>query len=422
MTKPLTDARIRSMPSLMDGRRMEIFDGACRGLVLRVTANGVRSFGFRFRDRKTRRSERVHLGHYPDVTLRDARLRADELRREVANGRNPNITRREASDRTFGVLADRFLIEHSRRKKKSTHLDEGMLRNHVLPHWRNRDSTTIERADVVKLIERIVTAGKETMANRVQALISGIFTFGMDAGLVKANPVSRMRQRGEERRKSRVLSDEEIRLFWGRSALPPISPVVGLALQTILATGCRPGEVAAMSKAELLEIGPDGAPRVWTIPAERSKSGHAHLVPLSPLARELIVEAIQLSGNSAFAFAGRYRKGGARVTGHVTAHALAVAMSRMLIPEGHPGADTWNAERPTPHDLRRTCATRLSAAGVRPEDVAAVLGHTRRDVTGRHYDAYGRAAEKRAALERWAAILSGILESRPATEVFMLRR
>jgi integrase len=421
MRKPLTDAQIRGLQPSADGRRIEIADGACFGLALRVSANGIKSWGFRFRERTTRRCDRVHIGRYPDVTLRAARLRADELRSEVAAGKNPNMTRREASERTFGALAERFLVEHSQRKKKSAHLDEGMLRNHVMPYWRNRDYTTIERADVVKLIERLVKADKKTMANRVQSLISGIFSFGMDVGLVKANPVSRMRQRGEEKRKDRVLSDHEIRLFWSRSVLPPVSPTIGLALRTVLATGCRPGEVATMAKAEL-EIGRDDAPTAWLIPAGKTKNGKPHLVPLSAVARDLIAEAMRLSGTSPFVFAGRY--GSNRVTGHATGHALSVAMSRIVrkLPADMPGAETWRADVPTPHDLRRSCATRLSAAGVRPEDVAAVLGHVRRDVTGRHYDVYDRVAEKRAALERWGAILSGILNPQPgAAEVIPLR-
>src|SRR5262249_35298920 len=158
---------------------------------------------------------------------------------------------------------------------------------------------------------------------------------------------SRMRRRAEERRKSRVLSDDEVRLLWTRSALPPVSPIMGLALRSILATGCRPGEVATMAKAEL-EIGRDGILTAWLIPAEKAKNGRAHFVPLSPIARDLIREAIKLSGNSPFVFAGRYSGG----TGHVTAHAISVAMARMIgnLPEGEPGADTWCAEPPTPHD------------------------------------------------------------------------
>jgi integrase len=86
---------------------------------------------------------------------------------------------------------------------------------------------------------------------------------------------------------------------------------------------------------------------------------------------------------------------------HVESHALSVAMRRMT------------AGGPTPHDLRRTCATRLAAAGVRGEDVAAVLNHVRGDVTGKHYDQYQRADEKAAALQRWSRLLTAILKPQP---------
>ena len=76
---------------------------------------------------------------------------------------------------------------------------------------------------------------------------------------------------------------------------------------------------------------------------------------------------------------------------------------------------TWHAEPPSPHDLRRTVATRLSQMGTLPETVSAILNHTRGDVTGRHYDHYQRAPEKRAALDAWAAAVTEIVEGNPAT-------
>jgi integrase len=100
-------------------------------------------------------------------------------------------------------------------------------------------------------------------------------------------------------------------------------------------------------------------------------------------------------------------------------------MSRLAaaLPDDVAGADTWQADPVTPHDLRRTAATRLSAAGVSSDDVAAILNHARNDITGRHYDMHRRAAEKRAALERWSTILSGILEPGPAdNKVVSMRR
>ena len=64
-----------------------------------------------------------------------------------------------------------------------------------------------------------------------------------------------------------------------------------------------------------------------------------------------------------------------------------------------------------------SCATRLAALGVPGEDVSAILNHVRADVTGRHYDQYARAREKRAALTAWAAELARILDPGQGGEV-----
>jgi integrase len=73
-------------------------------------------------------------------------------------------------------------------------------------------------------------------------------------------------------------------------------------------------------------------------------------------------------------------------------------------------AKSWNDDPPSPHDLRRTVATRLASLGVPEEDVAAILNHTRTSVTGRHYDQYQRAAEKRRALGKWGQTIMDLLK------------
>ena len=111
------------------------------------------------------------------MPLAKARKQAEALRRQIAGGENPierNRREREHADtKTFAALADRYLREHARRHKRSADADDRNLRLHVLPKWRNRRYDEIGRADVIELVEGLVTAGKPTLANRVQALISG---------------------------------------------------------------------------------------------------------------------------------------------------------------------------------------------------------------------------------------------------------
>jgi integrase len=184
----------------------------------------------------------------------------------------------------------------------------------------------------------------------------------------------------------------------------PVIKRVGLALRLTLLTGCRSGEVARLARSELSDLdAPDKA--AWLVPAARSKNGRAHFVPLSSLARETILSTLKLiSEDEEYLFPSPVDRGGP-----VTGHALTVAMRRMSDKIEGRAAKTWNDDPPSPHDLRRTVATRLASLGVPEEDVAAILNHVRTSVTGRHYDQYQRAAEKRRALKLWDSQLRSIL-------------
>lgn len=408
MARSLTDSTIKGIRPPTNGR-IEIADLRCAGLAFRVTAAGVRTWCFRFRDPQSGKDARSTIGRYPDISLGQARTAADSLRGTVAKGVNPiaekRANRRNAGSRTFQALADRYLEEHARRFKRSADADDRNLRLHILPKWGKRRYDHIERADVIELVEGMIKAGSPVQANRVQALISMVFSFAVDADLVKANPCSRLRKRGAENRETRVLSDDEIRQFWRRVITPPVTRRVGLALRLTLLTGCRPGEVAGIARVELSDLDVPGQAG-WLLPAERSKNGRAHFVPLSDLALSAVLSGIELiADEDDYLFPSPIEAGGP-----ITGHALTVAMRRLTDKIVGPAFKSWKADPPSPHDLRRTVATRLSQLGAPAEDVAAILNHVRSDVTGKHYDQYRRSAEKRRWLERWAEILQNILK------------
>jgi integrase len=404
----ITDTLLKAMKPPAAGR-IEIKDDRCAGLEFRLTRAGAASWSLRFRDPQTGKPSRFTIGRYPDVSIAAARERGNALRRDVAAGINPverkYRDRHDASAKTFQGLAARYMEEHARRFKRSARADERYLERHILPVWAKRRYDQIERADVIELVETIVGNGTPVQANRVQALVSKIFSFAVDASLVKFNPCSRLRKRGAETRETRVLTDEEIRQFWQRAVLPPITRRVGLALRLALLTGCRSGEIAGICRKELSDIGIPGKAS-WLIPADRSKNGRAHFVPLSDPARAVVLSALELIADDAeYLFPSPVEHGGP-----ISSHALTTAMRRMAGKIDGTAKKTWDADPPSPHDLRRTVATRLSQLGILPENVSAVLNHVRTDITSRHYDHYQRAAEKRAALDVWASAVAGIVE------------
>ena len=415
MRQILTDALCRTKPPRIG--RLEIADLRQAGLVLRITSNGARSFAYRFRHRHSRKTLRATIGPYPATRLEAARKRAKDMAAQVADGTNPielrSAEREAAPARTFEALAARYLKEHAERHKRprSAEEDRRNLAVHVLPKWSKRDFRTIRRADVIELIEAIVSAGKHAAGNRVHSLISKIFSFAIDADLLEANPAARLRKRGVEKVGRRLLSDDEIRVFWRGIVVSPISRPVGLALRLALLTAARASEIAGARKDEFQNLDqPEQA--VWLVPSERAKNRMTHLIPLAPLAIETVKNAIELSGHSEFVFPTRLNR-----DGPIDRHTLTVAMVRFTKSLKAPTAKTWQQEIPTPHDLRRTVSTRLARMGIAKEIRDRALNHitSLRDPESRHYNLHEFQSEKRDAFSRWGAELEGIIK--PATVV-----
>jgi integrase len=406
----LTDAACKTKPPHRG--RLEIADLRQVGLVLRITPNGARSFAYRFRHPHTRKTLRATIGPYPATTLEAARKRAKEMAAQIADGTNPievrNAEREAAPTRTFEALASRYLKEHAERHKRprSAEEDRRNLAVHVLPKWAKRDFRAIRRADVIELIESIVSAGKHAAGNRVHSLISKIFSFAIDADLLEANPAARLRKRGVEKVGRRVLDDAEIKVFWRGIVLPPVSRQVGLALRLALLTSARASEIAGARKSEFQDLDkPEQA--AWLIPGDRAKNRRDHLVLLAPLAVETVKSAIELSGESEFLFPTRLGRGGP-----IDRHTLTVAMVRFAKSLQGPAAKTWHAEPPTPHDLRRTCNSHLAKMGIPKEIRDRVLNHitSLRDPESKHYNLYEFQAERRDAFCRWAAEIEAIIK------------
>jgi integrase len=195
-------------------------------------------------------------------------------------------------------------------------------------------------------------------------------------------------------------------VFWRSIVVPPVSRQVGLALRLALATAARASEIAGACKAEFQELDkPEQA--AWLVPGERTKNKRDHLIPLAPLVVETVKSAIELSGESEFLFPTRLGRGGP-----IDRHTLTVAMVRFAKNLKGPTAKTWQQEIPTPHDLRRTCNSRLARMGIPKEIRDRTLNHVTslRDPESKHYNLYEFQAEKRAALGKWADEIAAIIK------------
>jgi integrase len=399
--------------------RVDYFDDRLPGFGMRVTASGVKTWFYVYRIEG--RLRRWTIGRYPAISLAKARRKAKAGERDVANGADPAEEKQaERTADTFGDLAADFLKRYRKRdgtEKISRDEDQRIISQYLLPEWKHRKASKILRRDVKALVSAIAAGDAEqdrkpapVMANRVLALISTIYNFGIEEESVEANPAYRVKRPGAEHTRDRVLTDDELRALWTALEAEPV--VYRAFYRLALLTGQRMGgkrhergEILWMRWSEI-----DGPTHWWTIPATRTKNGTAHRVYLSATARREL-EALKayraekkLTGDYVFITP---RSKDEPVTG--AKHVIRRVRARLL-KVAEPDAIA-NSPAPDfrPHDLRRTVATMMTAHGISRETVKKILNHTdAKDVTG-VYDRHTYDPEKQVAWEAWDRILKGIV-------------
>ena len=451
-SQALTVAFCRSAkPSQVDGTngrraiQTDYPDSDVRGLALRVSPGGQKSWTYRYRDKLTGKQSRVTLGAFdpnadsePDengvraLTLSGARVAARQLRGQVDSGADPAADRRQARDaaraqafKTMAELADAYFAAcengthrtGKRRKKAASTLanERWMWGKYLKPRMERDDPYKANRRSVRSVLREIygIAPGQ---ADKCRALLSQMFNYAADEDddQDRANPVSRVKKMTETKARTRRLSDGELTRVWNALQDPSglrivtddrdeplqVSQTVRLAIELCMITLQRRSEVAGMKTDEL-----DLEKKTWLIPEDRTKGRLEHLVPLSDRAVRVIGAALELHAdlrteNSVHVFPSprldRRPIGGASLT-----HAMADITTALGI------------EDATLHDLRRTGATGMAALGVEPFVVSKVLSHQDADgaatVTNRHYNLYAYLPEKRDALDRWSAKLDVLL-------------
>lgn len=422
----LTDAFCRSAKPI-DGKLTEYADTKERGLALRITAAGVKSWTFRYRT-FAGEQKRMSLGRLDDVSLADARNLVVAERAKVAKRQDPVAMRRAekaeavrlATLETVKEIGDRYFAEaaygrhrpDARPKRQSTiDMEKGYFDRLIAPHFGKERLADLSRARIQAFVNDLASGdgsgekASRSAARQCRVILNAIFNFAMWQELATVNPcrfvtVPRFRPR------ERILSDEELRALWCAFRDAPgmenvfVSRPVVIATQLAALTLQRRSEITGMRKCEI-----DYEGKIWTIPGDRTKNHRTHVVPLSDAAMTLLREAESLSKESEFVFPSP--RDAAKP---IEPAALSHAWRRVC------GA--VNLKDTRPHDLRRTGATMLTSErlGFPRFIVSRILNHAS-DTGGSAtvtevYDRHSYMPEKRRALEAWKELLLEIVGER----------
>jgi integrase len=293
------------------------------------------------------------------LTLASARMLATELHRQRALGEDVvAVTHRERLERvahggkTFAAAAVDYIEQYAMRRTRGW-WDRARLLGlpkGLADRWRDRPIAEIDGDDIHLIVDEVRERGvpglerraegpSDSQARAMFAGLSKMFSWLVERRRSRSNPCTGVHRPTTLKARDRVLTSSELVAFW--RAADAERREFGALLKVLLLTGARLNEVAGMQRAELSD---DGA--TWTIPGERTKNGRVHVVPLSPLVRELIA-SVGTDTDLVFTTNGTTLVSGwSKIKNRLDA--------AMQIPP-------WRF-----HDLRRTCATGIAELGIAP--------------------------------------------------------
>jgi integrase len=429
-------------------KRRWIRDAGSRSLFLIIQPSGTKSWGMRFR-RPDGKPGKIVLGPL-DLSRRElredpqigqalslvaARQLAASIHRDRAMGadvitdhkaarRRQRAEIKDRADNTFGALVRKFVEEHGRVKTRRWRRDAMVLglaypidggeptetRNGLAQRWGDKPVRAIDGHDVHAVVDeahRLAVPGivpnnkglSEARARSLHATLSSMFSWLKRHRLVDSNPCAQVWRPPPAKPRDRALDTDEICRMW--KACDAAHRTYAAAVRLLLLTGARLREVANMTRDE---VSADGT--TWTIPSTRTKNHRSCVVPLPPLAREIIAGVPQIAGsNFVFSTDGR----GPINSWSRAKRKLDAAMGANVPP--------WRL-----HDLRRTAVTGMAELGIRPDVIELVVNHaggSRGGIAG-VYNKSELLPERREALERWAVHVAVLVEGRP-TNVTPLR-
>lgn len=395
----LTEATIRAAKPIDKPRKLWDVDG----LFLLVSTSGAKLWRLKYRIHG--REKLLALGQYPVVSLKSARERQLEARRQVSAGIDPSAKRqaeRRGQANTFKAVALEWLeLQRKSLTEASFEKSRWLLEDLLFPSIGARPIDTITSADLLTPLRKIESRGKHETAHRAKQKAGQVFRYAVSTDRASGDPTSGLRgalapvsvkHRAAITTPQRI--GELLRALDGYDGQP--STCTALRLAPLLFV--RPGELRA---ARWEEFQLDAAEPLWRIPAVRMKMRLEHLVPLPRQAVSLLRDLQPITGPAGLVFPSL--TSGARP---ISENTLNSALRRL----------GYSNDEMTAHGFRAMASTVLNEQGYPPDIIELQLAHKERNQVRAAYNRATRLPERRKMMQAWADYLDGLRAAVPSPQ------
>jgi len=377
-----------SNPKLPEGQKDRIFfDDRLRGFGLRVR-EGAKIKVWTYQYSLNNKTQRMTIGTWPAMSPGEAYDRACKLAAQRHAGGNPAQDKQvmQANKETFADVVALYLQAKRPELRDSTYTEAERYLTRDARSLNGRPLTLITQSEIADLLDTAKARGNAA-SRLLRSNLSALFTWAAQRGKATVNPVQAT-EKPKEQSRDRVLSNDELAAIW--NALPEGD--FGNIVKLLMLTGQRRSEIGGLRWSEI-----DLRQGQINLPGERTKNGHPHFVPLSGPVRAILEQQPHIRdhvfgrGDSAEGFAGW-------------------STPKKALDERLPGMPKW-----TLHDLRRSFVTGMAELGVQPHIIEMAINHQSGHKAG-VAGTYNRAnyhAERKVALDKWAAHIMALVTKRP---------
>lgn len=359
------------------------------GLQLRVRVNRSMQWNFNYRHPVTKNRINMALGSYPEVSLAQARKKTVEARELLAQGIDPKAQRNELqeakraeTEHTFENVATAWF--ELKKDSVTPAYAEDIWRSltlHVFPSMKSTPLSEVNAPMVIKLLRPIEAKGSLETVKRVSQRLNEIMTYGVNSGMIFANPLSGIRAVFKKPKKVNMaaLPPDELPELMMEIANASIKRTTRCLIEWQLHTMTRPVEAATTRWSDI-----DFDKRIWTIPPERMKKRRPHTIPLTEHALSLLDTLKPHSGHREYVFPSDRNP-----RTHANSQTANMALKRMGF-----------QDRLVSHGMRSMASTILNEHGWDPELIEVALAHVDKDEVR---SAYNRAdyIERRRPMMAW---------------------
>ena len=398
-----TDRALRALKPPPRPKQIDYWDEDLPGFGLRVSYNGRKSWVVLYRCNGVK--GRLTLGRFDAIPLADAREQARAALRDAVTGVDPaGKKQRDREAPTFKGLADRYIEDYAKPRKRTWRKDSRLLDNNLIPNLGRKKAHLVTRAELRAELNSIKNRPAPIEANRTYEVVRKLYNWAIDEEILTESPAFKLAKPADEVRRERTLTADELQIFW--QALEVASPIVRGVFRMMMLGVQRRNEVSRMRFPDL-----DRRENWWNLPADLTKTKRPYRVPLTPAMLSIVDEIKELSLDPKWVFP---RAGGA---GPVPETNVTRPFRRLI--------KTAGITHFMPHDLLHTATSHMTAMGISEFDVGKLRHHTSRDsrTTTSRYNHYQYDREKRRALDLWNARLLDIVTGKvPESNVIELAR